>query len=217
MKDLASNKLKVKDQILQLLKYSGAQSATAIATDLGVSPMAIRQHLQDLQAQKWVKYEEERRPVGRPVKLWQLTQASMQLFPDHHADLSVTLLQGVQQVFGTEGLEALIRDRLQQQTHTYAAQLPTAGSWQDRVLALATLRSQEGYMAEVIPESPETLLLVENHCSICAAAQTCQRLCEAELEVFSRLLEPHLKLERIEHILQGDRRCVYRISRHSNL
>ncbi|MCY7282030.1 MAG: HTH domain-containing protein, partial [Cyanobacteria bacterium CAN_BIN43] len=66
-------KQKVKDQILHLLKMQGAQTATDIAEQVQVSPMAIRQHLQRLQAERWVTYQEERRPLGRPVKLWELT------------------------------------------------------------------------------------------------------------------------------------------------
>lgn len=203
--------LKAKDQILHLLKRSGPQPAAAIATAVGVSPMAIRQHLQDLQAEGYVIYAEERRPVGRPVKLWRLTEMAMKRFPDHHADLLVNLLQGVRQVFGDPGLETLIADRLQHQIRIYAAQLPT-GSWQGRVAALAELRSQEGYMAEVMPEPSGTLLLVENHCSICAAAQTCPQLCQAELAVFTALLGPTVTVERVEHIIRGDRRCAYRIT-----
>jgi len=214
MKDLAP--LKAKDQILHLLKRSGPQPAAAIATAVGVSPMAIRQHLQDLQAEGFVVYAQERRPVGRPVKLWRLTETAMGLFPDHHADLLVNLLQGVRQVFGDPGLDRLIADRLQQQIRTYAAQLPT-GTWQGRVAALAELRSQEGYMAEVIAESSGTLLLVENHCSICAAARTCPQLCQAELAVFTALLSPAATIERVEHIIEGDRRCAYRIAERSHL
>jgi iron-sulfur cluster biosynthesis transcriptional regulator SufR len=213
MKDSAAfSQLKVKDQILHLLKRQGPQSAAAIAQALGVSPMAIRQHLQDLQAEAWVIYGEERRPVGRPVKLWRLTQTAMELFPDHHADLLVNILQGVQQVFGEQGLQTLIADRARHQLQTYSDQLPQEGNWQDRVIALAELRSREGYMAEAIQESDTSMLLVENHCSICAAAQTCQQLCSAELEVFTQLLGDAVQVERVEHIVSGDRRCAYRVS-----
>lgn len=217
MTELAAvDKLKVKNQILQLLKIGGPQTAAALADQLQVSPMAIRQHLQALQADEWVTYEEERRPVGRPVKLWQLTEQASKLFPDSHADLLVNLLQSVQQVFGDEGLENLLAERTRTQIQTYAAQLPEQDHWKARVKTLAQLRGQEGYMAEVIEESDEVLLLVENHCSVQAAAQNCQRLCESELTTFSTLLGPTVTIDRVEHIVKGDRRCAYRISHQSN-
>ncbi|MBW4513629.1 MAG: transcriptional regulator [Timaviella obliquedivisa GSE-PSE-MK23-08B] len=191
----------------------GAQTATAIAEQVQVSPMAIRQHLQTLQAERWVTYEEERRPLGRPVKLWQLTKQAGDRFPNSHADLMVDLLKSVESVFGDAGLDRLVAERSQRQVQTYRAKVAETATWQQRVWAIAQLRTQEGYMAEVIELPEGDLLLVENHCPIYAAAQTCQKLCGAELEVFRAVLGKEVTVERVEHILAGDRRCAYRVSR----
>ncbi len=48
--------------------------------------------------------------------------------------------------------------------------------------ALAAARSLEGYMAEVEPRVDGSVLLLENHCPICAAAQACQQFCRSELD-----------------------------------
>ncbi len=207
-------KQKVKDQILHLLKRHGPQTATALAQDLDISAMAVRQHLQTLKAEAWVSYQQERRPVGRPVKLWQLTEQTNGRFPDAHAELMVDFLRGVEVVFGTEGLDRLVAERSTRQIQTYQTRLEEmqADSWPQRVEAIAHLRSQEGYMAEVIQAAENELLLVENHCPICAAAQTCQGFCGAELDVFRSVLGDGVTVERVEHILQGDRRCAYRIT-----
>jgi predicted ArsR family transcriptional regulator len=212
---MIDDKPPVKDQILHLLKMQGAQTATQLAEQLHVSPMAIRQHLQTLKAKSWVTYQEEHRALGRPVKLWQLTPQSSDRFPDRHADLSLDLLRSTELAFGAKGLEQLMAERKQRQIQTYRYQLAewfAPGNWQQQVWAMAHLRSQEGYMAEVIEQTEQTLLLVENHCPICVAAQTCQKLCMAELEVFRSVLGKTVTVERIEHILQGDRRCAYRIT-----
>ncbi|MBD1866935.1 transcriptional regulator [Cyanobacteria bacterium FACHB-471] len=203
---------KAKDQILHVLKLQGAQTATALADELQVSPMAIRQHLQTLKAEQWVTYREERRPMGRPVKLWQLTKQSADRFPNRHADLMVDLLRSIQTVFGSDGVDRLVTERSQRQIQTYQSKLTdlvAEQNWQHQVKAIAQLRTQEGYMAEVIDQPDGSLLLVENHCPICTAAQTCQKLCGAELEVFKAILGEAIAIERVEHILQGDRRCAY--------
>ncbi|MBD2070956.1 transcriptional regulator [Leptolyngbya sp. FACHB-671] len=203
---------KAKDQILHVLKLQGAQTATALADELQVSPMAIRQHLQTLKAEQWVTYREERRPMGRPVKLWQLTEQSADRFPNRHADLMVDLLRSIQTVFGSDGVDRLVTERSQRQIQTYQSKLTdlvAEQNWQHQVKAIAQLRTQEGYMAEVIDQPDGSLLLVENHCPICTAAQTCQKLCGAELEVFKAILGEAIAIERVEHILQGDRRCAY--------
>lgn len=212
------DKQKAKDQIIYLLKMRGAQTATALAEQLQVSPMAIRQHLQALQADQWVTYQEQRRPLGRPVKLWQLTEHSKHFFPDSHADLMVDLLQSVETIFGADGLEKLLAERTQRQIQTYTARLlefADADNWRGRVAAIASIRYQEGYMAEVIEQHDNSLLLVENHCPVRTAAGKCQLLCRSELEVFKTLLGSTVSVERVEHILQGDRRCAYVIKHHS--
>lgn len=211
----AVKKLKVKPRILQLLKVGGPQSAAALAAQLQVSPMAVRQHLQHLQAEGWVSYQQQRQPVGRPLKLWQLTEPATQLFPDRYGELLLNLLQSIEQVFGHQGLEQLLAHRTLHQTQTYTAQLATARHWQAQVAGLAELRTQEGYMAQVIQESAKSVLLVENHCPIRAAAQQCQQFCSSELEVFTALLGPGVKVERVAHLLQGDRCCTYRIAVNS--
>jgi predicted ArsR family transcriptional regulator len=218
---LPQDKVKVKNRILNLLKIRGAQTAIEIGENLEVSPIAIRQHLQVLLAEGWVHYIEEARPVGRPVKLWQLTQQAINLFPDSHADLVVKLIEGVSLVFGVDGLSKLIHERTQAQLKSYTAKITAQlkdknnqDNWRFIATLLADIRTQEGYMAEVIEQADGKLLLVENHCSICTAAQNCSMLCTSELELFSSILGENVKIERTEHILQGDRRCAYLLQEH---
>lgn len=207
-----SESRKVKDLILQHLKTQGPQTATQLAEQLDVSPMSIRQHLQTLRAKGWVSYEEERQPIGRPVKQWQLTALSQELFPNHHDDLAVSLLKSAEMLFGEAGLDELLRHRVSKQVQKYQAAMKDCKDWRDRTYRIAHLRSQEGYMAEVIPQADDSLLLVENNCSICAAAQLCPKLCTAERDVFAALLGEVIGIERVEHMLAGDRRCAYVIS-----
>jgi predicted ArsR family transcriptional regulator len=210
---MEDDKQKIKGQILYMLKTQGAQTASALAAQLQISPMAVRQHLQHLKTGQWVTYQEERRPMGRPVKLWQLTERSTDRFPDSHADLISDLLRGITAVFGNEGLDQLIAERSHRQVETYRTKLAgSATNWQQQVYGMAQLRTQEGYMAEVIEQADGALLLVENHCPICVAARTCQQLCSAELDTFQTVFGTTVTIERIEHILQGDRRCAYRVA-----
>src|SRR5262245_171719 len=78
--------------ILRLLKWQGPRDAEALASQLDISAMAVRQHLYALRTQKLVIYQEQPRPVGRPAKMWSLTPAADPLFPDAHAGLTVNLL-----------------------------------------------------------------------------------------------------------------------------
>jgi len=182
-----------------------------LAAEVGVTAMAVRLHLYELCEQKLIDVVDDPRPVGRPAKLWRLTPAADRFFPDGHAELAVSLIQVMSQTMGAKGMDRLLSARAEQQTRDYLAAMPKRASLKRRVDALAELRTDEGYMAEVIPQDDGSMLLVENHCPICSAAATCQGLCAMELEVFQRVLGDKATVDRTEHIQAGARRCAYRI------
>lgn len=194
------------------LKTRGAASAAELAERLDVTPMAIRQHLAALEGEGLVSHREERRPVGRPARVWSLTPSAAERFPDTHAELTLELITAVREVFGEGGLEQLIHARAEKQRASYQKSLPGAGSpLEERVAALAALRQNEGYMANWSAEPDGSFLLVENHCPICAAAELCQGFCRDELELFRTTLGNEVTVEREEHMLAGARRCAYRL------
>lgn len=196
-------------EILNWLKYTGPQDASDLSGRLEISAMAVRQHLYALQREQLVTYKEESRPLGRPAKLWELTRAADRLFPDGHADLTVELLASMRRTFGDEGMERLLVVRTRRQIAEYRKRLPDGGDLRRRLGALARVRTDEGYMAEVVARPPGSYLFIENHCSICDAARACTGLCGSELDVFRAVLGAGVAVERREHILSGDRRCVY--------
>jgi predicted ArsR family transcriptional regulator len=197
--------------ILRLLKQQGSRDAEALASQLGISAMAVRQHLYALRAQKLVTYREQPRPVGRPAKMWSLTPAADPFFPDAHAGLTVSLLKAAEQTFGEKGVKRVVSRCARQQIETYGSRIQACGSLQHRLETLTSIRNEEGYIAEVQRQPDGSFLLIENHCAISAAANACPNLCDAELEVFRAILGEGVVIERTEHMLVGARRCAYRI------
>ena len=197
--------------IVRLLKQQGPSDSEALAAQLGISAMAVRQHLYALRAQKLVTYQEEQRPIGRPAKMWSLTPAAESHFPDAHAGLTVNLLNAAEQTFGEQGVKRVVSRCAEQQIEAYRSRIPARASLQKRLATLISIRNEEGYMAEVQRQPDGSFLLIENHCPISAAANTCPKLCDAELEVFRAILGVGVVIERTEHMLAGARRCVYRI------
>src|SRR5262249_11888843 len=132
-------------------------------------------------------------------------------FPDTHAELTVQLISAIRGTLGEAALDRIIRVREAESRRSYRAALEGARTLAARVARLAEIRARQGYMAEWRKEG-DGFLLVENHCPICAAAAACQGFCRSELEIFRDAVGPDAKVERVEHILAGARRCAYRIS-----
>src|SRR6187402_2987508 len=102
-----SGESKTRRGIVKLLKTEGAMDSARLARRLRVTPMAVRQHLYNLQREKLVSAEERPGPIGRPAKYWRLTRAADRLFPDAYAELSVALIGALGDTFGPGGVERL--------------------------------------------------------------------------------------------------------------
>ncbi len=199
------------ERVLMALKMHGSLSASAIGAMLGTTGEAARQQLARLADEGLVEARSAAAGVGRPTQLWALTAAAQSRFPDTHAALTVQLLDIVRQQLGEGALDTIIATREAETRRAYEAATASAEDLRDRVAALASLRTQEGYMAAWTEQPDGTLLLVENHCPICAAATACQGFCRAEIEVFRAVLGPDVAVEREDHIVSGGRRCSYTI------
>jgi predicted ArsR family transcriptional regulator len=199
--------------IVKLLKTEGAMASARLAERLRLTPMAVRQHLYALQREKLVTAEERPVPIGRPAKHWRLTRRADGLFPDAYAELNVALIEAVGETFGSDGLQRVIASREAKQRADYGRRIVPVAPLKERLRQLARIRTDEGYMAEVRAEGRGGFLFIENHCPICAAATMCQGFCTTELDLFRSVLGPDVSIERTEHIVSGDRRCVYRITK----
>jgi predicted ArsR family transcriptional regulator len=203
-----------KRRLLDELKRGGPATASSLAAALGVSDEAVRQHLAGLETLGLVASAAEV-PAGRgrPPVRWSLTHEAHDLFPDHHAELTVDLIAALRRTIGDDALDRVIEARGDEQVTAYKRAAPAQGSsLRARLDALARERTREGYMAEVVREKPGEYLLVEHHCPVCDAAQACSGLCRGEWDVFRRVLGDDVTVERTEHLLSGGARCVYRVT-----
>lgn len=199
------------------LKMQGSLSAAVLGEKLGTTSEAARQQLLRLAEEGLVEARSMSTGVGRPTQLWSLTGAAQARFPDTHAALTVQMLDIVRNRLGEDALDAIIAAREADTRAAYESAIEAAPDLEARVAALAELRSQEGYMAAWTTEPDGSLLLVENHCPICAAATACQGFCRAELDVFRSVLGPGVAVERVDHIVSGGRRCSYTIKAIDNV
>jgi predicted ArsR family transcriptional regulator len=200
------------DRLLFLLKTRGPQTAADLGIRLQITPEAARQQLLRLIDEGLVYAESEVRGVGRPAQVYYLAPAAQRRFPDTHAELTAQLIDEIREVLGEDALEKLIRVRETGTRKRYEALLAGEQSLARKIARLAEIRNKEGYMATWEKEEG-SYLLVENHCPICAAASACTGFCRSEQAIFEYVLGRDVRVERIEHLLAGARRCAYRITK----
>ncbi|MQL50365.1 MarR family transcriptional regulator [Photorhabdus khanii] len=200
----------VGEKLLMLLKTRGPQQASDAGKILGTTGEAARQQFVKLAKEGLVEAVAEARGVGRPIQLWHLTAAGHAHFPDAHAELTVQLLNTIRKQLGEKAIDLLIDTREQETRINYKQAMNGTTNLQERVERLVAIRCREGYMAQWSHTEDGAILLIENHCPICAAATVCQGFCRAELNVFQDILQA--QVERVEYMLTDSRRCAYRIT-----
>jgi predicted ArsR family transcriptional regulator len=198
-------------RVLEVLKAEGALTASRIGAHLDMTAVGARQHLNRLCAAGLVTFEDRRQAIGRPQRLWSLSDQGHAHFDDRHRDLASELLAAIIIAKGDDGLADILAARETQQLQRYRATLGAGGSLADRVRRLTDLRRIDGYMAECRQDIDGAWLMTENHCPIAQAAKACSGLCGAELKLFQDVMGKDVSVTRTQHMLGGDRCCAYRI------
>jgi len=81
-----------RDVILRTLRSRGKCAVKELADAARISPVSVRHHLSNLQAEGLVEIEEIRHGVGRPRQVFSLTDRAMDLFPSRYFSLTHRLL-----------------------------------------------------------------------------------------------------------------------------
>ena len=208
---------RTRDRVSALLLEHGPQTAAELATRLGVSPAAVRRHLDGLVAAGRV---DERvapggqRGRGRPARRFTLTDAGRSAFPHAYDDLALTALRFVAAHGGPEAVREVAEQQLAglEQRCSDAVAQAQAGTTQpvDRAQVVAAALTTEGYaaMASAISSGEQ---LCQHHCPVAHVAAEFPVLCEAETAVISRLVGTHV--QRLATIAHGDGVCTTHIPR----
>ena len=186
----------------------GPSTAAALAERLGLSPAAVRKHLDALLADGTVTTREARsrglRGRGRPARLYALTDAGHAGGPAAYDDLATGALRFLAGFAGDAAVEAFARARAEELEGRYAprlADVPVPA----RPAALAEALSEDGYAATT-SEHGTGVQLCQHHCPVREVAAEFPQLCDAETAALGRLLDVHV--QRLATISHGDGVCT---------
>ena len=101
---------RTRDRVSALLLEHGPQTATELAARLGVSPAAVRRHLDALVGAGRLEERlsrEAHRGRGRPARRFHLTDAGRSAFPHAYDDLALTALRHLAASGGPEAVRAV--------------------------------------------------------------------------------------------------------------
>ena len=203
------------DRVQQLLAADGPLTAADLASRLGLTPAAVRRHL-DLLAEQGAIEEREvatagGRGRGRPARAYVLSESGHAGMSSDYADVATSALHFLAEHAGADAVGEFARERSAQLEARYAAQLPsTNGDVRARAQALASVLSADGFAASIRSAEeglPVTSVqLCQGHCPVLHVAAEFPVFCDVETEVFSRLLG--VPVERQTTLVGGEHVCT---------
>lgn len=197
--------------ILDFLKRRGTATLEELSAALGVVPVTVRNHLNILERDNLVCYQEVRGKVGRPYFLYSLTPAAEDVFPKCYHTLANRLLDCLEHVASEQGTEGLATHFGKCWAHECKSRLE-GKSRAECIQEVAAIRTEEGACAE-IEEADEGVILRQYNCPCpCSAQRHPEIVCEAELHFLRALLGP--EIQRVSWQIEGDRTCAFFIPVH---
>ena len=197
-----------RERVATTIMESGPSTAAALAERLGLTPAAVRRHLDQLLADGVLEAREPRergpRGRGRPAKVFVITDAGRDHFGHAYDALAADALRFVHQSGGDDAVSAFARTRLAG-FEDRVRPLMEAANPEDRAKVLAEALTADGYAATV-DAAASGEQVCQHHCPVAHVAGEFPQLCEAETEMFSRLLGTHV--QRLATIANGDGVCT---------
>jgi predicted ArsR family transcriptional regulator len=212
-------------QVARLILELGPSTAATLGSRLGLTPAAIRRHLDNLIAEGLIETRTARtygnRGRGRPAKVFVITDAGRSAFEHAYDDLATNALRFLAQTAGPEAIAEFARRQLADLERRYAPAV-ARGELATRVQALAEALSADGYAASSGPapaiggpaaqqgDGAAGEQLCQHHCPVAHVAAEFPQLCEAETEAFGRLLGT--PVQRLATIAHGDGICTTHVT-----
>ena len=192
----------------------GPITAADLGRRLGLTPAAVRRHLDALAAQGAI---EEREPAtsgrrrGRPARAYVLSEAGHRAMNSDYDGVATSALRFLADRAGDDAVAAFARERMALLEERYADALDAAG--EDPVAradALALALAADGFAASARPVGQGTPLagvqLCQGHCPVQHVAAEFPQFCDAETDAFSRLLGVHV--QRLATLAHGEHVCT---------
>ena len=208
--------MKIKSQatakVAKVLMELGPSSATVLASNLSMTPTAMRKHLDSLEAAGFVTSHDEApfgpkressRGRGRPAKVFTLSAKGREFFEEPYDEIALSALQFIERNFGKTAIRDFATERISEIFEEFKSPV-------NNIQSLASELTDHGYSASVQPSPfPNAEQLCQHNCPISHIASVYPEFCEVETELIGKKLGVHVT--RLSTIATGSEICTTNI------
>lgn len=196
-------------EILLRIKRCGGATISEIAGYLEISDEGARQHLIFLERQGWISRRPRRSAQGRsgrPASVYEISSDGDNLFPKRYDELSIALLDTVNELHGPQAVEAALSRVADQWVSVWEPRLRGL-SLGERLDLLRDYYGEDDPFLSV--ERNGHISLVERNCPYRNVAMARPPLCSITINTLSRLLG--YRVVRTQKFQAGDGCCEFRV------
>lgn len=196
-----------RDLVLQNLLNRHRCTINDLADAVEINPISVRHHITRLENDGLVESEEERHGVGRPRRIYFLTEKGMESFPSRTMRFTKQLLAQVKLELPNEAVTKLFRGMADNVLASYRNETDLASlSLDERLELIENWLANEGFTVQV-ERDEKSITIKETSCPYYHVGQSHSEVCGIDKALISEALS--VSPERTTCLLDGDNHCTY--------
>ncbi|MFC1936413.1 helix-turn-helix transcriptional regulator [Chloroflexota bacterium] len=181
-----------------------------LAEAVKINPISVRHHITKLEADGLVTSEEERHGVGRPRRVYFLTDKGMELFPSRYLSLSRRMLDMLKENLPKKTVEKLFQEMGSGIVQSEFSEVDFEEmNLEERVEMVRIFLVSEGFVVEVTKQD-EIFHIRETSCPYVHVGKDHPEVCLVDETMIATMLAT--PVEKTHCVLSGDDYCSYTAS-----
>jgi len=202
-----------RQRIIEFLKEKEEATVEELATEVDMTPMAVRYHLNVLQADNLITAPTVRHQTGpgRPQQVYHLTEAADELFPEDYYSLTNYLLDALNTQLGKKEVAEIFSDIARR----LAAEAPApqkGQTFEDRLDDVVVFLTKKGFVVDWELDGDEYKINAHS-CPYRQVVKDHRMICSLDQYVISTMLEA--APVRVTCFAHGDEHCTYEVAQQT--
>ena len=194
-----------RERVLQTLLSHERCTINELADAVDINPISVRHHISRLEAEALVTSAEERHGVGRPRRLYFLTEKGRERFPSRYIRLMMRLLEQLKETMPPALVTQLFTQMARDLASDHQSEVDGL-PMEERLNRLISLLSAEGFAVEWEKQGNEYHIR-ESNCPYYHVGQNHPEVCSVDQTLISTLLA--VPAQKVRCMLHGDNSCTY--------
>jgi DeoR family suf operon transcriptional repressor len=199
-----------RERVLNTLLTRPRANINDLAESVGINPISVRHHIARLEAEGLVTSDEELHGVGRPRRVYFLTEDGVEHFPTRYMRLTLRLLEQLKEIMPEQAVQKLFTSLAEGLVEDYTGEGQTDGlTMEERLDLLQKTLTQEGFNVEWEKQG-DVYHIREINCPYLHISQNHPEVCSVDQKLISAFLD--VPAEKVTCVLHGDAHCTYVVS-----